>query len=164
MPTSERLRKATGDVEIASIDADSEGRPARAHRVSDYGPFERMKHRRALSPRQASAGERFQKDWWFSGQMQRTTASYSDAPRATVERGGMALTEVQAHVRQRLRAARSVLGGPMGTVMVAILIDERDLVDVGRGHFGRRDASQARASATDVLKVGLDTLADHYGL
>lgn len=166
MPTAERLKQSGGDVELANVDVEVDGAAsmARTHRVSDQGPFDRMKRRRVLSPRQLAAGDRFQKDWWHSGQAQRTTAAYSDAPRSSDPRSGMAATEVQVHVRQRLRAARAVLGNPLDVVLVAILIDELDLVDAGRKHFGRQDASQARASATDILKVGLDTLADHYGL
>ncbi len=163
-PTAERLKRAAGEVELTNVEVDGSGTAACVHRVTDHGPLERMKRRRTLSARQATAGERFQKDWWFSGQGQRTTASYSDTPRVASDRGGMAITEVQAHVRQRLRAACAVLGNPLCTIIIAILIDELDLVDAGRKHFGRRDASQARASATDILKVGLDTLADHYGL
>lgn len=164
LATAERLAQASGDAEMVDVELEEAGRTARVLRMSDQSPLERLHKRGVVDDRQHASGARFWRDWYHSGLNQRTTSAYSDSPRPRSERTGMAATELQVLARQRLRAARSVLGSHLGRVAEAILIDECDPTDAGRRLFGRRDAPQARASATDALKIVLDTLADHYGL
>jgi hypothetical protein len=164
LPTAERLARAEGDVAMVDVEPDDAGPASRVLRLTDASPLERLFGRGILDERQHAAGARFWKDWYHAGLVQRTTSAYSDSPWPRSERSGMAKTELQVLARQRLRSARSVIGTHLGRIAEAILIDECDPADAGRRLFGRRDGSQARASATDALKIALDTLADHYGL
>jgi hypothetical protein len=164
VPTAERMARAAGDAAMVDVDMGDAGSTVRVLRLTDLTPFERLFRRGVLDDRQHGAGARFWKDWYHAGLLQRTTSAYSDSPWPRGERAGMATTELQVLARQRLRAARSALGAHLGRVAEAILVDECDPADAGRRLFGRRDGPQARASATDALKIALDTLADHYGL
>ena len=160
-PTTERLAHAAGDVDLHQpVEANGQA----VIRTSDQCGFTRMSRRGILDGRQVDAGERFRQDWWHSGQVQRTTMVYSDAPRSSRPDVPMAVSERQAHIRQRLRKARAALGPRLEPLTLAILVDELDPADAGRKQFGRKDPSQARASAIEVLRIALDTLADHYGL
>ena len=162
-PTTERFQHAGRELADMSTVETVEGESS-VRRMFDQDPLERLKRRGVLSERQHKAGLRFVSDWSRAGIAQRVVATYSDAPRSRREFGAMAETERQADARQRVRKARSRIGAYLDGIVVDVLIDERELLDTGRKHFGRRDGPQARASATDALKIGLDLLADHYGL
>lgn len=161
-PTEERLRHAGRGLSAVSIEQTDEGK-SRVRRLSDQDPLERLWRRGVFSERQHRAGTRFVSEWSRAGIHQRVVATYSDVPRPKQEFGAMAVTERQADARQRVRKARSAIGAYLDSIVVDVLIDERELLDTGRKHFGRRDGPQARASATDALRIGLDMLADHYG-
>ena len=162
-PTEERLRHAGRCHSVVSMKQPGEG-TGRVRRFSDQDPLERLYRRGVLSERQHRAGLRFVADWSQAGILQRVVATYSDTPRSKQDFGAMPATERQADARQRVRKARSVIGTYLDGIVIDILIDERALLDTGRKHFGRRDGPQARASATDAFKIGLEMLADHYGL
>lgn len=161
--TPERRRRAGGAIVRASVSLPC-GEKAQVRRVHDQDPLERLFRRGVVDDRQHAAGMRFASDWRSAGIPQKVTSAYSDTPRARPEYSAMASTEVQVYARQRLRGARQALGPYLDGIVLDVLIDERDLLDTGRKHFGRRDGPQARASATDVFKIALDMLADHYGL
>ena len=161
-PTGERLRHAGRRYSVVAIEETDEG-AGRVRRFSDQDPLERLCRRGVLSERQHRAGLRFVSDWSRAGILQRVVATYSDTPRSKPEFGAMPATVRQADARQRVRKARSAIGAYLDGIVVDILIDERDPLDTGRKHFGRRDGPQARASATDAFRIGLDMLADHYG-
>lgn len=163
-PSAQRMAQAAGDFCMADVSVDATGTTARVHRMQDASPVDRMYSRGVLDERRYGAAMRFWSDWYHAGLIQRTTSTYSDSPWPRNQRTGMAASEIQVFARQRLRSARAVLGNHLARVAEAILIDELDPVDAGRRLFGRKDVPQARASATDVLKIALDTLADHYGL
>ena len=161
--TPERRRRAGSAIARVSVSLPC-GETAQARRVYDQDPLERLFRRGVVDDRQYAAGLRFASDWHGAGIAQKVTSAYSDAPRTQREFSAMASTEAQIYARQRVRSARAALGPYLEGIALDILIDEWDLLDTGRKHFGRRDGPQARASATDVFKIALDMLADHYGL
>ena len=161
--TPERRRRAGGTIARVGISLPC-GETAQVRRVHDQDPLERLFRRGVVDDRQYAAGVRFASDWRGAGIPQKVTSAYSDAPRGRPEFSAMASTEAQVYVRQRLRSARGALGPYLDGIVLDVLIDERDMLDTGRKHFGRRDGPQARASATDIFKIALDMLADHYGL
>ena len=161
--TPERRRRAGGAIVRVSVSLPC-GEKAQVRRVYDQDPLERLFRRGVVDDRQHAAGMRFASDWRGAGIPQKVTSAYSDTPRTRPEFSAMASTEAQVYARQRLRGAREAIGPYLDGIVLDVLIDERDLLDTGRKHFGRRDGPQARASATDVFKIALDMLADHYGL
>jgi hypothetical protein len=60
------------------------------------------------------------------------------------------------------RQARASLGR-LAQIAEAVLLDELEPAEAGTKIFGRNQKAQARASATDTLRLALDTLVDWYG-
>jgi hypothetical protein len=73
-------------------------------------------------------------------------------------------SEAAAGHRAAYRLARERLGPYLARWLEAIVIEERAPLEVGRDSTRYTDKTTATAIAMEVLRAGLTTLADHWGM
>lgn len=74
------------------------------------------------------------------------------------------VSEFAAHHRSVIRNADAVLGAYLRQWLHAIVIDGRQPFEVGRESTRYTDKETATAIALEVLRAGLTTLAQHWGM
>lgn len=160
-PTMERLRHA----EFYTVGSDSTFRVMQS-------PLAILHYRKALGNHDEQrngvlfeAGVRYYRHWYGAGL---SPVAAMDMDRCGGGEGNPAwatpTSEHAANHRDELRNARGRLGDYLRTWIDAIVIDERNPAEVGRDLTGRLDRQTAAAIAIEVLKAGLTTLADHWGM
>jgi hypothetical protein len=75
---------------------------------------------------------------------------------------GMWRCESQIEALQKFRAAREAIPEDFREALAAIVLNEREPVDVGREIGAYKDAKMAGAVALFILRRGLSSLARHY--
>ena len=76
--------------------------------------------------------------------------------------GAMWRSESQVEALQRFWAARDAIPEDFRSAVAAIVLEDREIVDVGREIGAYRDAKMAGAVALFILRRGLSALARHY--
>jgi hypothetical protein len=158
--TPERLAKAA---------AHWIGREDKVQRVI-AAPLEALHARRALDPDPGrngvlfEGGRRYQRHWHCSA-----LSSLAQRDLTRPSGGGdpnWALSPSEAALRHRAeyRLARERLGPYLARWLDAIVIEERAPLDVGRDSTRYTDRTTAIAIAMEILRAGLTTLADHWGM
>jgi hypothetical protein len=139
-----RFRRAQDDFEDASVEID--GARAVVKRVVNVTPLDRYARRGLLDRRQVEAGERLAADWYAARMEPCVVASYRD----WVDCGTAADVQVdRAGARRRIARAIAAVGRIAASEVVAVCCDERAV---------------GGTVAMEILRRGLDVLADHYGL
>ncbi|MCC7047245.1 MAG: hypothetical protein IT562_11070 [Alphaproteobacteria bacterium] len=130
--------------EDAAVEVD--GASAVVKRIVTQTPLDRYIARKLIDRRQFEAGERLSRDWQFARMEPRMIASYRDL----IDCGGMPDPAVdRAHARKRVARAVAAVGPIASSEVVSVCCLERP---VG-GNV-----------AMEILRRGLDVLADHYGV
>lgn len=139
-----RFRLAQDRFEDATVEVD--GATQAVKRVVNVTPLDRYARRKLLDRRQVEAGERLAQVWFAARMEPRVVASYRDwvdcgtASDAAVDREGAR--------RRFARAIRAV--GPIAA---------REVVETCC-----HERAVGGTVAMEILRRGLDVLADHYGL
>lgn len=139
-----RFRLAQDQFEDATVEID--GARAAVKRVVNVTPIDRYARRNLLDRRQVEAGERLAQDWFAARMEPRIVASYRDwvdcgtAADAAVDRDG---------ARRRFARAVQAVGKIAACEVVETCCHERAV---------------GGTVAMEILRRGLDVLADHYGL
>jgi hypothetical protein len=149
-PTPERRKRSAFLVTPAVA---TEAGPARAGtRVwRALSTVERMLRSGAIEPRQAHAAERLRDDWELGVVGAREPASGSGGA------AGWYYAETRLAALRRYQNALAILG-PLTPCVVWIVLSEFSLSALAR------ILNRNRQEIAGILKLGLDTLADHYGL
>jgi hypothetical protein len=127
-------------------------------------PLEWLERRGVITASQYNTGAKYRHHWHFSGML--PNIGTIDLNRIFAGNGGnvgMPSSESQAHHRQQYRAAQEAVGMQIGRLLDNIICLEFSVVDAGR-IAGWKDEKQARAVATELLRVGLDKLRTMWGL
>jgi hypothetical protein len=149
-PTPERQRRCAFVVTPAvATEAGPAQAGSRVYRASSS--VERLLRRAAIDPRQAQAAERLRDDWELGVVGAREPASGS------VGSTGWYYAEARLAALRSFQMARKKLG-PMQTYVLPVVIDELSLTELARWTRCNRQ------EVAGILKLGLDTLADHYGI
>ena len=139
-----RYRLAQDRFEDATVEVD--GARAVVRRVVNVTPLDRYARRQLLDRRQVEAGARLAQDWHAARMEPRVVASYRD----WVDCGTAADMQVdRAGARRRIARAIAAVGRVGAGEVVAVCCDERVV---------------GGTVAMEILRRGLDVLADHYGL
>jgi hypothetical protein len=77
---------------------------------------------------------------------------------------GLWRCEGQLQALQKFRAAREAIPEDFREPLAAMVLSDREPVDVGRETGAYKDAKMASAVALFILRRGLMALARHYGL
>lgn len=139
-----RHRLAQGEFVDETIEID--GARATVKRAINQTPLDRFQRRGLIDLRQAEAGGRLAKDWFLARLEPRQVASYSDlidcgtAPDPAVDR---------FHARKRVAMALQAVGRIAASEVTQVCCLEQ----AAGGPVGM-----------EILRRGLDVLADHYGL
>lgn len=181
VPTVERLMHAGEAVRIEtysrSVEVVRDGRAiadtvaAQRLRIDD-GPLARLRTRGLLATgtdaaqRNAilgDAGERYRRHWYHAGLDGLRTL---DISRERVSGGQSGLLRTERQVAHFQLFGRAVAAMPEETrrVVDAIVLHDRDPIEIGRDVSGYRQDKQATAVALYVLRSGLTALAVHFGL
>lgn len=169
MATPERTVRAGGLVAISTTT--KKGRTIHTQVVADW-PIARLHRAKLIGKGEVAhfrleAAERLYAHWYHGRLLPLGSRDYrkpysggSDAAFAV-----MPATERQAFHRNRYREADACLGGDrIAAVTRAIVLDEKEPVEVGRVVTGRQQEQQARAVAIEYLIDGLDRLRPMWGL
>lgn len=160
--TLERLKHSGAPLEIAA--------GSRAQRIA-MAPLDRLAGKSArgrplLSRRQYEAGERLRDDGYLAGFMRSAGMLLEPIDRGYAPSGpAFADSERAAAAMRRLRKAQAALGRPLSVVLEAVIWPENDVMTmsgIGKKLFNRNDATAAEAATIEVVKIALETLADHY--
>jgi hypothetical protein len=149
-PTPERQRRSAFVVTPA-VATDSGPAQAGSRVYRALSTVERMLRTGALEPRQAQAAERLRDDFELGVAGAREPASGS------VGATGWYYAEARLAALRRYQNALAKLG-PLTPCIVWIVLREFSLSALAR------ILNRNRQEVAGVLKLGLDTLADHYGL
>lgn len=133
--------------------------------VFDAWPLKRLHVRNIISNIQFEAGHRYYQHWYAAGL----------SPFGSIDLGGvgkssggpsygMATSEKQAHHRGMYRIGEQALGVGISSYVDAVVLREQEPEAVGLRITGRVAVDQARAAAIEIVKIGLDRLADAYDL
>ena len=146
---------------------DDETGPRQVTVNQDESPLSWLRHRRGRDGRpmidavEFSAGERLRADYSRGQLMPRVTANWGAAvaDRRRDGGGGIAeLTEVALAARQRVERALDAVGPELGGLLVDFCCFLKGLEEI------ERDRAWPARSAKVVLRLGLASLARHYGL
>jgi hypothetical protein len=110
----------------------------------------------AITPRQAEAAERLRTDYELGVAGARQAASGSGGST------GWYYAEAQLAALRRYQAAIAALG-PLDLHVKIIVLGEPGSGDISISELAR-SLRRNRQEVAGILKLGLDTLADHYGL
>lgn len=139
-----RFRLARDRFEDVEVEAG--GERAVVKRVVNATPLDRYARRQLLDRRQVEAGERLAADWQAARMEPRVVASYRD----WVDCGTVADVQAdRAGARRRVARAVAAVGRIAASEVVAVCCHERAV---------------GGTVAMEILRRGLDVLADHYGL
>jgi hypothetical protein len=139
--------------------------PEKQRVVFDAWPLKRLHARYIITDIQYSAGDRYYKHWYLSG-----LSSFGGGDFGRVGKSssgptyGMAATEKQAYHRELYRLGEEKLGIGISSYVNSVVLQEQEPEAVGLRISGRTAVNQARAAAIEIVKIGLDRLADAYGL
>ncbi len=143
-------RRAHGDV-IELEETVQAG--VRRARVRTQTMMDRYLYRDQISQRQYDAGMRLYAAWRAAGSAQTVVAHYG-----LRIKGGGEMSQRQAAVRADVTAALVAVGTRLASVLVHVC-----LCDQAAGEWGERQRGKA-ADGIPVLRLALDSLADHWGL
>lgn len=165
-PTSQQWAKGQY-VDVLQVDPEGKEKPKATGAVRNVAgtPLDRYLARKMISARQFDAGDRFREDWHFAGLTARVVQSYAPKVNSSgrADAGyAMPAAERQLYARQRVRGAQKQLGR-LAKPLIAVAIEELNAEDLGKT-AGYKQPGQARACGMTMLRLGLDMLADHYGL
>lgn len=134
-------------------------------RISD-APFDWMAVRGLITFRQTEAGERFRNIALIAraepspGSVDWNSSGVAFGPKIP----SMFTSQAIADARGRYRNAVAAVGPHLEPILDAVLIREHNLETSGKVVCGYRDRRAAIAAAGTLLRVALDTLADHFRL
>jgi hypothetical protein len=177
-PTVERLLRA-GDAARVEMFSDvvevSRGEKFEAVAVEfsrmrlDDGPLARLRDRgqldrddKARNWALALAGEKYRQMYIRSGLDPLHSLDPTREVATAYAPGAMWRSESQVEALQHFRAARDAIPEDFRSSLAAIVLEDREIVDVGREIGAYRDAKMAGAVALFILRRGLAALARHY--
>jgi hypothetical protein len=125
-----------------------------------------MHGKKVLDGRQYDAGKKFYLHWYRAGLNERFAALNlsSGVFGGDAAPMGMPASEAQAFHREAYRSAVQRLGIKLEALVVRIACRDQFPAQVGRELLGWSNDAQGRAAATEMLKLALDILIEHYGL
>jgi hypothetical protein len=179
-PAVERLLKAGGaarietfseTVEVSRGDA-FETETAEFTRIRlDDGPLARLRDRSQLDRTDkarnfalAQAGEKYRESFYRAGLDPLRSLDPSQEVSAAYSPNGLWRCESQIEALQKYRAAREAIPEDFREPLASIVLEDREIVDVGRQIGAYKDAKMAGAVALFILRRGLTALARHYRL
>jgi hypothetical protein len=123
-------------------------------------PLARLKHRKVIDAVQFDAGERLRRDFTLAGLMPRMGIDLTQPliRNARGQRAEPPLTDMVLAAKQRFSAAMRAAGPGLNDLLFDVCCHLRGLEDAERAK------GWPQRSAKVVLGIGLDRLADHYGL
>lgn len=135
----------------------------------DDGPLARLRDRnqldrddRAKNLAMAQAGEKYRHDFFRAGLDPLSAIDPSKEVSAAYSPGGLWRCESQIEALQKFRAAREAIPDDFREPLAAIVLSDREPVDIGREIGAYKDAKMAGAVALFILRRGLAALARHY--
>jgi hypothetical protein len=135
----------------------------------DDGPLARLRDRnqldrenRAKNLALAQAGEKYRHDFFRAGLDPLRALDPSQEVSAAYSPNGLWRCESQIEALQKFRAARDAIPEDFREPLAAIVLNDREPVDIGRDIGAYRDAKMAGAVALFILRRGLAALARHY--
>ena len=135
----------------------------------DDGPLARLRDRnqldrenRARNLALAQAGEKYRHDFFRAGLDPLRALDPSREVSAAYSPNGLWRCESQIEALQKFRAAREAIPDDFREPLAAIVLNDREPVDIGREIGAYRDAKMAGAVALFILRRGLTALARHY--
>ena len=135
----------------------------------DDGPLARLRDRNQLDRDDkgrnlalAQAGEKYRQAFFRSGLDPLRALDVSSEVRAAYSPHGMWRSESQLEALQSYRAAREAIPEDFRAAVAAMVLEDREIVDVGREIGAYKDAKMAGAVALFILRRGLAALARHY--
>lgn len=177
-PSVERLLKAgesarietfSETVEVARGDT-FEAKTVEFARIRlDDGPLVRLRDRNQLDRADkarnfalAQAGEKYRESFFRAGLDPLRSLDPSQEVAAAYSPNGLWRCESQIEALQKYRAAREAIPEDFREPLAAIVLADREIVDVGREIGAYKDGKMAGAVALFILRRGLTALARHY--
>ena len=137
----------------------------------DDGPLARLRDRnqldrddRAKNLAMALAGEKYRHDFFRAGLDPLRALDPSKEVSAAYSPNRLWRCESQVQALQKFRAARDAIPDDFREPLAAIVLNDREPVDIGREIGAYKDAKMGGAVALFILRRGLTALARHYGM
>jgi hypothetical protein len=137
----------------------------------DDGPLARLRDRNQLDRSDkarnfalAQAGEKYRETFTRAGLDPLRSLDPSQEVSAAYSPTGLWRCESQIEALQQYRRAREAIPEDFREPLAAIVLNDREIVDIGREIGAYRDAKMAGAVALFILRRGLTALARHYGM
>ena len=161
-PTKERIARSGGlyDPGNKSKHA-SRKKSERRAKVYDGDVIEALWSKRIILHRQYLAGDRLWADMYRAGMSPQITPRWED--RVDCDNSRMHALETRQNCWQAVEKARKSVGRQHWKVLELAVRENKSPIEIGKHLFDRKDRDQSRASGTDILRMALSALADHYG-
>jgi len=137
----------------------------------DDGPLARLRDRsqldrgdKGLNLALAKAGDLYRESFYRAGLDPLRALNPAQEVSSAYSPQGLWRCESQLLALQKFRAAREAIPEDFREPLAAIVLSDREPVDVGRETGAYKDAKMAGAVAMFILRRGLMALARHYGL
>ena len=137
----------------------------------DDGPLARLRDRNQLDRADkarnfalAQAGEKYRESFFRAGLDPLRSLDPSQEVKSAFSPNGMWRCESQIENLRKFRAAREAIPEDFRDPLAAMVLEDREIVDVGREIGAYKDAKMAGAVAIFILRRGLMALARHYRL
>ena len=135
----------------------------------DDGPLARLRDRNQLDREDrlknlamSQAGEKYRHDYFRAGLDPLQALDPSKEVSTAYSPNGLWRCESQIEALQKFRAAREAIPDDFREPLAAIVLNDREPVDIGREIGAYKDAKMAGAVALFILRRGLTALARHY--
>jgi len=155
-PTAQRMARGTL-IELPAIGTEQEPARAGGRMFRRLTTIDRMRRDGSLSPRQADAGLKLRDDFELG------VCGARDAPSGHSTQFGWHFTLAQLEAVRRWHFAIEALGPRLAAIVRPICIGIPGGGDVSIADLARLSGHN-RQEISGQLKLGLDMLADHYGL
>jgi hypothetical protein len=137
----------------------------------DDGPLARLRDRnqldrgdKGLNLALARAGDIYRQSFFRAGLDPLRALNPAQEVSSAYSPQGLWRCESQVLALQKFRAARAAIPEDFREALAAIVLSDREPVEVGREIGAYKDAKMAGAVALFILRRGLMALARHYGL
>lgn len=160
--TKRRMKKQGKDVKIDFVLIDDDENPSEVVRILDNDPVRKLLNRGTITQEQFEAAEKLYSDWYIGGMSPRVTKPFK---MMQVDEGSPEQVENDWKIdslNRAFKAMQFVHAKKLQNVIEEIVLHSKSIREAAVKIIDQNDQNRANAACIELLKVGLDLLAEFY--
>lgn len=121
-------------------------------------PIDRYRQRDQITARQAQGADHLRDDYEFG------ICGAHDRSKSTGSGGAKGYADLQLDAATRYRKAVAALGPRLSAIVVPVVVGDAGGGEISVGALAKARGEKSEQHLMGAFKIGLDVLADHYGL